>query len=203
MRLRDPEVRVAPEARSKLGNGEVERCSPGSGTSSAFASIRGNVGPDSSCIRRAVSSCAGVTSTPTGRAPCLASQAAKYAVPQPELDHVSPATSPAREGRPRVRSKTPQVNGLVRPPPLGGTIRVLRIRPRPTVAVLRDVIGLRQDRRGRTAPARAARSPSSPIRARCSRRARARNRRESSPAPSRAGSWRPSSCARPRSRTRR
>ena len=46
------------------------------------------------CTRRAVSSCAGVTSTPTGRAPRLASQAEKYAVPQPSSTTSSPTTSP-------------------------------------------------------------------------------------------------------------
>ena len=46
-------------------------------------------------MRRAVASCAGVMSTPTGRAPRFASQAEKYAVPQPSSTTSSPATSPS------------------------------------------------------------------------------------------------------------
>ena len=42
---------------------------------------------------RAVSSCAGVTSTPTGRAPRRASHAEKYAVPQPSSITSLPSTS--------------------------------------------------------------------------------------------------------------
>src|SRR4051812_8166135 len=60
----------------------------------ASASTRGNAIPVSAIIRRAVASCAGVTSTPTGRAPRLASQAEKYAVPQPSSTTSSPLTSP-------------------------------------------------------------------------------------------------------------
>jgi hypothetical protein len=50
----------------------------GSGTSSAFASRNSSPSPNSSFIARAVSSCAGVTSTPTTRlARCFLSQAPK------------------------------------------------------------------------------------------------------------------------------
>ena len=49
----------------------------GSGTSSALASISGNSSPNSCWHSWAVCSCAGVTSTPTGRAPRFASQAEK------------------------------------------------------------------------------------------------------------------------------
>src|SRR4051812_25626624 len=62
--------------------------------SAASASTRGNSMPVLAIIRRAVSSCAGVTSTPTGRAPFFASQAEKYAVPQPSSTTSLPSTSP-------------------------------------------------------------------------------------------------------------
>src|SRR4051812_30051316 len=58
------------------------------------ASTSGNSIPDSAMQRRAVSSWAGVMSTPTGRAPSLASQAETYAVPQPSSTASSPSTSP-------------------------------------------------------------------------------------------------------------
>ena len=60
----------------------------------ASASTSGNEMPVFACMRRAVSSCAGVMSTPTGRAPSFASHAEKYAVPQPSSTTSSPATSP-------------------------------------------------------------------------------------------------------------
>ena len=49
----------------------------GKPVSAASASTSGNSIPVSRIIRRAVSSCAGVTSTPTGRAPRFASHAEK------------------------------------------------------------------------------------------------------------------------------
>src|SRR5919202_1523390 len=67
----------------------------GSGTSSAAASTSGNSSPNSLCIARAVASCAGVGSTPTGFAPSFLSQAEKYAVPQPSSTTSSPPTSPS------------------------------------------------------------------------------------------------------------
>src|SRR5947208_6081303 len=68
--------------------------SSGSGTSSALASISSSPSPNSSSIRLAVSSCAGVTSTPTTRrAPARLSQAPKYAVPQPSSITSLPASS--------------------------------------------------------------------------------------------------------------
>ena len=66
----------------------------GNGTSSALASTSGNSMPVSAMARRAVSSCAGVMSTPTGRAPRIASRAEKYAVPQPSSTTSTPSTSP-------------------------------------------------------------------------------------------------------------
>ncbi len=62
--------------------------------------------PVSTMQRRAVSSCAGVTSTPTGRAPCFASHAEKYAVPQPSSITSRPPTSPST---PSSRSGTPNM----------------------------------------------------------------------------------------------
>ena len=88
-------------ARSKL--------SDGSGTSSALASISGNSMPNSAWQRRAVASCAGVTSTPTGRAPRRASQAETYAVPQPSSITSRPATSPSEPSDDSGTPKTPQV----------------------------------------------------------------------------------------------
>ena len=80
----------------------------------AGASTSGNSIPVSGCIRRAVSSCAGVGSTPTGRAPRRASHAEKYAVPQPSSTTSSPSTSRARRAR---ASGTPQMpHGSRRPP---------------------------------------------------------------------------------------
>ncbi len=49
----------------------------GSPVSAASASTSGNSIPVFAIMRRAVSSCAGVTSTPIGRAPSLASHAEK------------------------------------------------------------------------------------------------------------------------------
>ena len=74
-------------ARSKLPDG--------SGTSPASASMSGKKMPDRSWQRRAEASCAGVRSTPVGRAPRLASQAEKYAVPQPSSTTFRLRTSPS------------------------------------------------------------------------------------------------------------
>src|SRR5919106_2744357 len=64
------------------------------GTSSALASPSETSSPVSVCNRRAVSSCAGVTSTPTGRAPFRANHADTYAVPHPSSTTSKPRTSP-------------------------------------------------------------------------------------------------------------
>src|SRR2546430_434528 len=70
--------------------------SSGSGTSSPNASTSSSPRPNFSLQRRAVSSCAGVGSTPTTRAaPAFFSQAPKYAVPQPS----STTSLPTRSGR--------------------------------------------------------------------------------------------------------
>ena len=88
-------------ARSKLASG--------SGTSSALASISGNTMPVSSCTRRAVSSWAGVTSTPTGRAPCLASQRGEVRRAAAELDDVEARDVPEDvERRSRERRRRPR-----------------------------------------------------------------------------------------------
>jgi len=89
-RLRDPLVRVTPNRGAVLGMDEVERR-----VSSAFASISSRPSLNSSFIRLAVASCAGVTSTPTTRAaPRFFNQALKYAVPQPS----STMSLPLRSG---------------------------------------------------------------------------------------------------------
>src|SRR5438067_713189 len=67
---------------------------PGRPVASAFASTSSRPSPYFAFIRRAVSSCAGVTSTPTTRrAPPRFSQAATYAVPQPSSTTSLPRTS--------------------------------------------------------------------------------------------------------------
>ena len=61
---------------------------------SAFSSRNSRPSPNSSFNRFAVSSWAGVTSTPTTRlAPCRFSQAPKYPVPQPSSTISLPVTS--------------------------------------------------------------------------------------------------------------
>src|SRR5256714_2573618 len=65
----------------------------GSGTDFPGASSSGNSMPVSAMQRRAVSSCAGVGSTPTGRAPRFASHAETYAVPHPSSTTSRPFTS--------------------------------------------------------------------------------------------------------------
>ena len=65
----------------------------GRGTASALASMSGKDRPCSAWSARAVSSWAGVMSTPTGRAPRRASHAETYAVPQPSSIVSRPATS--------------------------------------------------------------------------------------------------------------
>ena len=52
--------------------------------------------PNRACIWRAVASCSGELSMPTGRAPRRASQAETYAVPQPSSTTSSPATALVR-----------------------------------------------------------------------------------------------------------
>src|SRR5439155_1859651 len=69
----------------------------------------GNSIPVSRCSLRAVASCAGVGSTPTTRAPRRASQAEKYAVPQPSSTTSRPLTSPRRFSCDSGVSKTPQL----------------------------------------------------------------------------------------------
>ena len=203
VRLGHPGVRIAPDARAVLGDREVEARVRQRHALCVCLAIRGNSMPVSRWSRRAVSSCAGVTSIPTGRAPRRASHEEKYAVPHPSSTTSRPATSP------RTPSSLSEPPNIAPRDVLGPPCPVRRGRPctrRSTSSSsrdCRDVLGLRQDRRGRTARARVARSPSSPSRARCSRRARARSRPESSPERSRAGSSRPSSCGRPRSPTRR
>ena len=69
----------AGSAQSEAPNSETARSNDasGSGTRSPGASTSGKLIPARSIIRRAVSSCAGVGSTPTGRAPRYASWAEK------------------------------------------------------------------------------------------------------------------------------
>ena len=69
----------AGSAHSEAPNSETARSNDasGSGTRSPGASTSGKLIPVRSIIRRAVASCAGVGSTPTGRAPRCASWAEK------------------------------------------------------------------------------------------------------------------------------
>src|SRR5437588_5592965 len=85
----------------------------GNGTDSPGASTSGNSIPVSRCMRRAVSSWAGVGPTPTGRAPRFASQAEKYAVPQPSSTTSRPATSPMQPMVDSWTPKTPQEISLL------------------------------------------------------------------------------------------
>ena len=103
-RLGNPLVRIAPDRGAVLREREVERRvrkrhAPPRSPRSAPART-----PGSSLIRRAVSSCAGVMSTPVTRAPRFASQAPKYAVPQPSsitsFPETSPSTPSSELGRP-------------------------------------------------------------------------------------------------------
>src|SRR5579859_2146008 len=81
----------------------------GSGTDSPGASTRSSSMPVSRIIRRAVSSCAGVGSTPTTRAPRFASLADRYAVPHPSSTTSRPATLPRTPTVDSGMPKTPNV----------------------------------------------------------------------------------------------
>src|SRR5262249_5149478 len=83
--------------------------SEGSGTSAASASMSGKAIPNRSWQRRPAASWAGVTSTPVGRAPRRASQAEKYAVPQPSSTTSRPQTSPSTPSSCSGTLKLPQV----------------------------------------------------------------------------------------------
>src|SRR6476469_7445932 len=89
-------IHLAGSAQSDAPYSENARSNDesGSGTSSPGAWTSGNSSPVCACMRRAVASCAGVGSTPTGRAPSRASRAEKYAVPQPSSTTSRPSTSP-------------------------------------------------------------------------------------------------------------
>src|SRR4051794_18043930 len=103
-------IHLAGSAQSDAPYSENARSKDesGSGTSSAGASTSGNSSPVCACMRRAVSSCAGVGSTPTGRAPRRASRAEKYAVPQPSSTTSRPSTSPRQAICDSGMPKTPQ-----------------------------------------------------------------------------------------------
>ena len=143
-----------------------------SGTSSALASTRGNSNPCSACIRRAVSSCAGVTSTPTGRAPPRASHAETYAVPQPSSTTSRPDTSPSVSSERSGIAHFPHlISSDAHAPRACASVYsafacVHDSRFRRASSERRVVKG---GRRGRRASARAARSSASPSRGRCSR----------------------------------
>jgi hypothetical protein len=92
--LGDPAGRVAPQAGAALRYGQVEPAGRQRDIP-ASASMSGKTMRDRCWQRRAVESWAGVRSTPVGRAPRLASQAEKYAVPQPSSTTSRPATSPS------------------------------------------------------------------------------------------------------------
>ena len=112
---------------------------PGSGTRSAGASTNGNTRPVRSCMRRAVASWAGVGSTPTGRAPRIASCAEKYAVPQPSSMTSRPDTSPSGEPMASSRTpKTPQVTSRACPRRLRLGVRVMGVGAGPLGDVGRD-----------------------------------------------------------------
>jgi hypothetical protein len=104
---RDPAVRVGPDGRAVLGDREVEALVR-SGTSSALASSSGKSRPNSACIRRAVSSWAGVMSTrPAARPP--REPGGDVRRPAAELDVSIPATSGSARSSDSGTCQTPHV----------------------------------------------------------------------------------------------
>ena len=144
-----PAAGAVPPPNPAVGSAQVEapnsdtarsNDASGSGTSSPMASTSGNSSPNSRCISRAVSSCAGVGSTPTA-AHQLGELAETYAVPQPSPTTSRPATSPEHvDLRLRNAEDTPEV--LFGPCPPRVVARVLRVVPRPDRDVLGDVLGV-------------------------------------------------------------
>src|SRR6266545_3832323 len=90
---------------------ETTRSAEASGrpVSAASVSTSGNSIPVSRMRRLAVSSCAGVGSTPTTLAPRRASHAEKYAVPHPSSTTSRPLTSPRRFSSDSGVSNTPHL----------------------------------------------------------------------------------------------
>ena len=166
-------------------------------SSSAFASTSSSPSPNCSSMRRAVSSCAGVMSTPTTRAaPCRFSHAPKYAVPQPS----STTSLPSRSGSIRTSD-----SGTLHIPQAISS-RAHATGARSSVYSAFDFVQTRGSSRG-------SQSNQSADLARCRLRrvgavheiVRHREREvaaDRARSRSRPGSWRPSSSARPRSRPR-
>ena len=106
--FRDPAGGVAPQAGAALGDNQVKTAAGERDVSGVSLEER-DESPKCSWQRRAVASWAGVRSTPTGRAPHLASQAEKYAVPHPNSTTSRLATSPRTSSWFSGMLKMPQV----------------------------------------------------------------------------------------------
>ena len=90
--LGDPGVRVGPEGRARTRRRPGRSSRPAAARPRRSPRAGGTRARSAPASARAVSSWAGVTSTPTGRAPRRASQAETYAVPQPSSTTSSPST---------------------------------------------------------------------------------------------------------------
>ena len=202
-RLGDPAVRIGPDRGAVLRAARGRTTRPGAGRPRRAASTSGNSIPVSACIRRAVASCAGVGSTPMGRAPRLA----RTPRSTPCRSRARPRPAPPRRRARRARdSGIPQIPSdlVLGPGALRRAVRVLGVRLRPDADVDRDVLGIvrrRAHRRTRARP-RPRPSPPSRSRARGCPASTARGRRGSSRARRRPGSSRRSSSGRSRSRPR-
>jgi hypothetical protein len=106
-RLRDPPVRVGPDRGAVLREGEVERRVRKRDALADTLEQR-ELEPELPLQLARRRQLRGVGSTPTGRAPRLASQAEKYAVPQPSSTTSRPATSPITPSWDSGISKIPQ-----------------------------------------------------------------------------------------------
>ena len=188
--LRDPAVRVDPDRRTVLRDDEIE-LTRRAGRSRRHRPRRAETRSGLAMQRRALSSCAGVMSTPTGRAPALASHAETYAVPQPSSTTSRPSTSPITPSSasgicqmPQCELAEPASSAFGRCTPCWSSSRArdsARRRVRPVHRGTRA--------RSRARPTRVSRS-----RARGCSASRARTRHAASPGRLRRGSSRRSSC---------
>ena len=89
-RLGDPAVRIDPDRRAVLGDDEVDARVRQAGRRRRRPRPAGTRSPSPPACRRAVSSCAGVMSTPTGRAPSLREPGREVGGAAAELDDVEP-----------------------------------------------------------------------------------------------------------------
>ena len=173
MGLRQPSVWVAPDARAVLGDREIEARR----RKRHVLRARLDEWEGKTVLRLAptgLSSCAGVTSTPTGLAPRRASQAETYAVPQPSSTTSRPSTSPRL---PREASGTPKTPHVISLPATTPRAPGRRCSPRSPSSSRRGCAGRRP--RGRSHRDRSERESAAGVRARVepssARRRRARS----------------------------